>query len=93
MKPKQLTDPKLTFSLYGMGPDIFAQGGEEWPQTDIQLVFHDDTMAADFAHQLHDDGFSLGEAIGLAEIASGMETEVDGMHFINALLRKNTSNP
>lgn len=76
-----------------MTADIFNHGGEEWSETEIHLAFHDDATAVGYAQELRDDGFSLKEAIGLAEVASGMETEVVGMQFIAALLRKNAPRP
>lgn len=75
-----------------MPGDIFEQP-QEWEDTEIVLEFHDDTSAIGYASALRQDGFSLGEAIGLTQVAIGLETEVDTMHFINALLRKNTSHP
>lgn len=75
-----------------MSGDIFEQP-HEWEDTEIVLEFHDDSAAIDYASALRQDGFSLDEAIGLTQVAIGLETEVETMHFIDALLRKNASRP
>lgn len=61
-------------------------------ETRIFVALHGDAAAIGFAEELRNDGgFTIEEAIGMAEVASGLETEVIGMQFIEGLVRRNRS--